>query len=497
MAGQAGGRDGRIGLALSAPSRPVDTNRSGGTMATSIAAIGLLLLLAAPVQARADDGLIPVHARFLSALEAEGLEAAVARLEAMLADSTGAYAVNGYELGIALPRQLRREGRSEAALALLTALEQPFGSHDRYWGELALHHLHTGDLPAAERAWRRSLEIRPDQPQLVWMLANGTRLVETIVLQKELADRWAPGENTELQGPYLGQKPPGDEPEVFAPGILNTLEHEYSIAFSPDAREIYFSRSSEGTFVCRWEEEGWTAPELVVLIDEEHLTEEASVSPNGRRIYFCARPRDLRGPREIHVAERQDEGWGEARHLFTGMYPTATLDGTLYYTEITGRPDYGVLVRRRAEGDSFGEIELLPEAARDTPTSVNTSAVEGHPFVTADERLLIFDSMRAPSPASTSASATRTATGVRSKPSANTWGSRRRGRARSARTGATSSSASRGTCGGSTRASCGNWRRASSSPIHRGLSQQCELARPDAPARFQPVEVDTGTHGSA
>jgi hypothetical protein len=35
-----------------------------------------------------------------------------------------------------------------------------------------------------------------------------------------------------LKGPYLGQKPPGMIPEIFAPDIISTAEHEGSSGFS-------------------------------------------------------------------------------------------------------------------------------------------------------------------------------------------------------------------------------------------------------------------------
>jgi hypothetical protein len=45
-----------------------------------------------------------------------------------------------------------------------------------------------------------------------------------------------------LKGPYLGQKPPGLRPEIFAPGIVSTEHKEHStLAFSPDGTEIYWS----------------------------------------------------------------------------------------------------------------------------------------------------------------------------------------------------------------------------------------------------------------
>lgn len=44
-----------------------------------------------------------------------------------------------------------------------------------------------------------------------------------------------------LTGPYLGQKPPGLTPEVFAPGIITTnLHDDGSPIFSPDGREVHF-----------------------------------------------------------------------------------------------------------------------------------------------------------------------------------------------------------------------------------------------------------------
>ena len=42
-----------------------------------------------------------------------------------------------------------------------------------------------------------------------------------------------------LQGPYLGQNPPGVYPELFAPGIVSVEENfEHSAAvFSPDGKD--------------------------------------------------------------------------------------------------------------------------------------------------------------------------------------------------------------------------------------------------------------------
>ncbi len=43
-------------------------------------------------------------------------------------------------------------------------------------------------------------------------------------------------------GPYLGQIPPGLEPEIFAPGIISFADHNESHpTFLPDGKEFYFA----------------------------------------------------------------------------------------------------------------------------------------------------------------------------------------------------------------------------------------------------------------
>ena len=45
-----------------------------------------------------------------------------------------------------------------------------------------------------------------------------------------------------LKGSYIGQKPPGKTPEIFAPGIITTDNHEHSrIEFSRDGHMIFWS----------------------------------------------------------------------------------------------------------------------------------------------------------------------------------------------------------------------------------------------------------------
>ncbi len=352
---------------------------------------GAIIGLSGPAQARRESPAPKQESAagiFERVLAERGLEAAQARLREILADTTDAYALDAFELLRGLPLRLKQQGKKTEALALIETLADAYGDSPRYWPELADAYLQAGDREKARAALQKAVALDSSRADLAWTLSHLEEVMSVIAIQLGAEGKYAAGQNTGLSGPYLGQKPPGTRPEVFAPGIVSTTANEYSITFTPDGREIYFSRGGIGTLVCRWTDEGWTAPQVVYLIDEQHVTEEASVAPDGRRLYFCGRE-SLRSDREIYLAERAGAGWGTPRKLFPGMYPTATSNGVLYYTATGGRPDYGVLVRRLPVADGFGEPEVLVGG-------MNSPAPDAHPFIAPDETFLLFDTYRQP-----------------------------------------------------------------------------------------------------
>lgn len=42
--------------------------------------------------------------------------------------------------------------------------------------------------------------------------------------------------------PYLGGTPPGQTPELFAPGVVSTDAVELNSVFTPDGRSFFFAR---------------------------------------------------------------------------------------------------------------------------------------------------------------------------------------------------------------------------------------------------------------
>jgi hypothetical protein len=326
---------------------------------------------------------------FEQTLAADGLQAALAKLSEALADTSEPYVVDGYELAIGLPARLVLRHQRSEALELLKVLEPIFGEHPRYWQELGIAHIRCGNAEEAREALIHARDGETVRPDLAWMVEHLDELIAVARIQAEREDQLVPGASTGMHGPYLGQTPPGSEPEVFAPGILNTTAHEYHVSFSPDGREIVFSRSGMGSLVTRWEDDGWTVPEELYFIDEDHLTEEANFTPDGQGIVFCGRA-DIKEPRDLYLAERRGEHWSEPVKLFPGMYATSTLDRSLYYTARGEGRDIGVIVKRRWSGSAYGEPEVVEGEG------INTEFPDAHPWISPDEGLLIFDSYRDP-----------------------------------------------------------------------------------------------------
>lgn len=365
--------------------------RGPSALTAFVTVLMLLTIATATAQPVNSDPEPSAAENFETTLDAEGLDAALEELAATLADTTLAETIDAYELAIGLPARLVVQHRRVEALELIKVLELLFGEHPRYSQELGMAYLRCGMAEEAKEAFERAVQAGSPRPDLVWMVENIDELAALARKQAELEDRLVPGEPTGLEGLYMGQDPPGAVPEVFAPGYLNTTAHEYHISFGPDGREIIFSRSGVGTLVTRWEEGGWTVPEVLYLIDEDHLTEEANLTPDGNGVFFCGRA-DVENPRILYRAERIDGGWGDPVKLFPGMYPTASLDGSLYYTKEGEGQDYGAIVVRTPDGDGFGEPVMVPGEG------INTEFPDAHPWIAPEGNLLVFDSYREPDP---------------------------------------------------------------------------------------------------
>ena len=197
-------------------------------------------------------------------------------------------------------------------------------------------------------------------------------------------------------GPYLGQKPPGMTPEIFAPGIVSSSEAlEYGMAFAPDGKEFYFNRSGVGVMVCTWKDTGWTAPIKAPFL-KKYKGGQVHIMYDGKRLLMNRNPRvhDLKEGETggIWAFQKTENGWDNPVFLIAeGMRATSTLDGSIYTTDISGfrkeGKDQGIIAKYIHSDSGY-------QWAADLDGGVNSENGEAHPFIAPDERYIIFDCRR-------------------------------------------------------------------------------------------------------
>jgi len=163
------------------------------------------------------------------------------------------------------------------------------------------------------------------------------------------SNSYAQDEFPVLEGPYLGQKPPGLIPEVFAPGIISIEgRSEYGMSFSPDLDEMYFTIQKKygvpaDIYFSKLEDNQWTAFKKANFTKGTKAGEmEPNVSFDGNKIFFTAYSADFTDTK-IWYVNRTNNGWGEAIKLDSPvnedevMTSTVAKNGDLYYTNLSKR----------------------------------------------------------------------------------------------------------------------------------------------------------------
>lgn len=142
-----------------------------------------------------------------------------------------------------------------------------------------------------------------------------------------------------LKGPYLGQKPPGTTPEVFAPGIVSSKEFiEFKGSFSPDGKEYYFYKHALPEFIptlffTKIEKGKWTKP-AELQITKGARAAHPCISHDNKWLFFTwTFGRDQTRKSGYYVSARTDTGWSVPQFAGRGMYLTSDNSGQLYTTE--------------------------------------------------------------------------------------------------------------------------------------------------------------------
>lgn len=176
--------------------------------------------------------------------------------------------------------------------------------------------------------------------------------------------------------PYLGQKPPGLVPELFAPELIKTKHREAEAAFTPDLTEFYFRRRGGEhkrniLVVMQYKDNQWIESPVPPRAGEPFI------SVDGQRLYLGKKYR-----------ERTDSGWSEVKSLgpqfdkFRIMRVTASAKGTYFFDDAT--PEVPLHYSRLVEG-KYEEAK---------PLDIDLGDWNAHPFIAPDESYLIWDDQR-------------------------------------------------------------------------------------------------------
>jgi len=205
-----------------------------------------------------------------------------------------------------------------------------------------------------------------------------------------------------LKGPYLGQKPPGETPEIFAPGIISTGLSELNAVFSPDGSEFYFCvgyvSGTVSIFQVKLENEIWSKPRLLPFASRFGDI-DVTLSPDGNIILFSSR-RPLPGSdkpkddNDFWMVKRFKDTWGNPIYLGEDInssshdyYPMMTNDGTIYFSSQREGDGTNNIYRSKLINGRYSKAEKLGDA-------INTKHREFDPYISPDESIIIFTSNR-------------------------------------------------------------------------------------------------------
>lgn len=187
------------------------------------------------------------------------------------------------------------------------------------------------------------------------------------------------------------------EPTIFHPGTVSTLIDKFNTSFSPDGNTIYFTATSQklgitGIAFQHFENGNFQQPEFVPFVSHDIPVADVHISPDGKRMLY-ATFKDYEGKPEgfnfnLWVSEFDGNQWQEPKPLGAPFqsqgnefYPIMVDDGSIYFnSDRTGNSD---LYCSRLVNGEYQEPQPLP-------SNINTPEREADAFFARDESYVIF-----------------------------------------------------------------------------------------------------------
>ena len=202
-----------------------------------------------------------------------------------------------------------------------------------------------------------------------------------------------------LQGPYLGQKPPGMAPQPFAPGIITTDADEGSSGFALKGTVFIFQKFIERrchTYATRLKDGTWTPPELIPFWKTMDDNGDFVFSSDDKTmLYQVKTEKEGLLLSDIWRVELTATGWGDRAPL---PPPINALDDNESYASDTAEGAVYFFSNRRG---GKGRFDLYMSPVKDgfyvdavNLESLNTEYNEWDPFIAPDGSFLLFCSTK-------------------------------------------------------------------------------------------------------
>ena len=210
-----------------------------------------------------------------------------------------------------------------------------------------------------------------------------------------------------LKGPYLGQPPPGNTPEIFAPGIISTERKDFMYGIFNNGSLLFFESSipdieKDWIHIPVYRTEiingSWTKPQTSGRTGRPWIY-AYSDAPEGTKIFFAWRKNlDGSGPRmdiDIWKAVKLSEDWAPPERLSSPVntekfdsWPSLSDKDTLYFfsSRNGGFGKLNLYCSFLQDGE-YQEVENLGQG-------INSEEHDHDPFIAPDESYLLWCSNR-------------------------------------------------------------------------------------------------------
>jgi len=198
------------------------------------------------------------------------------------------------------------------------------------------------------------------------------------------------------ESPYLGQDPPGETAQVFAPNFISQPNlYEFGSVFNRSGDVFYFAvnlRGKEEIRVSYLLEGKWTEPQTL-LSHPEYGFNDPFLFRDEQRLYFISqRPLKGEGPNkdyDIWYVERQGDGWGKPINAGPKIntpgeeyYISFTESGRMYFASNREEGNFDIYYADFVDGEFQAPIRMSE--------AINSEYYEGDVFIDPQERYIIF-----------------------------------------------------------------------------------------------------------